>query len=1453
MADKDFVVKNGIVVNTGFAANGTQFSIGATSATSNSVTALPTLISVGNSTVNTNIATSYFSVSNSLNTTYTNMTITGIQAVSPTNTAFLTATGLTTGNTVLNTDGLYVGNSSVNVSVNTVSVALNSTVGGVPVGGVVVNTNQISFGNSVANVVLTKVGSTFATNADNITVLLRSNTAVTTGIGPNVYLNRNSVGAAQAAEQGGIYWRSENSTITYTGTKITATGGLYQDLKLFAQTSIRMTVNAGSKEMFTVTNTYNVGIACTTPSYTFDVNGTTRVTKLLAGDITATTDTAGVRTNGDIYMDNIASTLAYNLYYDTTGPVWRYRQNGPGFAWRSDGVTPVMQLFTAPSGTGGTVATVSAPVTFAANGNVGFGTNTPAYPIDVSSGVALNPTAIRIQPSAHAFSRRAAITLDNWSLLQDSNGDGVKNFAIYGGATPSTKLYIDPNGNISFGTTTGGDFSKFTVWGGKSGLASATAAFVTGGAALGEKADLALYSTFVGGTDSGPRRSADIISGYDGGAWGTEYLSFNVGVNGYANDIKAVTSEKMRIDSVGRVLIGLNSARPNGGLLQSMGEIHANAWDAAGSSSLIAYDWNGTASSPTYASAVVRKWGDSVVADTKLYNAQSINAAGWAEIGAINATSGVSYGTNNNTPAIFGTNGTERMRITADGKIGLGTTIPRDKLVVGGYGTNVVEMGMVGGGAWTAGSATACFNVSDINGNNGDQYDLYIRGIGYGGSPAGNGGVAVNLKSISLQALTTNLGGNLISGGGIHLQYNQLNAGYYNDTDSELAINYAGYNAGTTKWRNTSIYNGKTGLIAQFNGSTSELRCMSINTYRHTYGNYGSFWRNDGTNLWLMLTNSGDQNGSYNDFRPFRVNYGTGAVYIDGTGAGTTISGATTISGNLTLGSSSVAVGLQANSSYGTAGQLLTSNGTATYWSTSANNALYLGGTAAASYQLNSTLAANVATMTANNATYINGNTVVSVMESLRANRSVTGGGTITVDDSGYVFWNYRFIVISSGYGSHFSTNGYFDIDCPTSGTITGVGGATNKTATTAGIPLGSWEALYYILPIGSSNVSIAANYRVVLYSSSLEIPSNWILLCINNPESGNFYFNNGIILKAGQSFAGATFTSANMPSANNASYLGGYAASQTSGVSNRIVQADSSGYIYNTYFNSTDNAITSGVTAIMSKQSDNYYRSASAAAVASFISGQNFNTTGAANSSTYASSSVSNTFTVGTAAYHVANGNFGIGNSTPSSKLSVNGYTYINTTDTNASILFAGTTKGLRIVPQSTGYQIEGVDNTGVASYQPLSIGGSLLQFTVLSVEKMRMSAAGGFSVGTTSDPGAGAIYATGNITAYFSDDRLKTKLGNIVDALNKVKTLNGFNYQPNEIAQAFGYKLKDEVGISAQEVQKVMPSAVVPAPIDENYLTVHYDRLIPLLIEAIKELSNKVESLENQLKGNK
>ena len=108
------------------------------------------------------------------------------------------------------------------------------------------------------------------------------------------------------------------------------------------------------------------------------------------------------------------------------------------------------------------------------------------------------------------------------------------------------------------------------------------------------------------------------------------------------------------------------------------------------------------------------------------------------------------------------------------------------------------------------------------------------------------------------------------------------------------------------------------------------------------------------------------------------------------------------------------------------------------------------------------------------------------------------------------------------------------------------------------------------------------------------------------------------------------------------------------------------------------------------------------------------------------------------------------------------------------------------------------------------------------------------------------GAITATGNITAYFSDDRLKTKLGNIKNALDKVCSLDGFYYEANETAQALGYKPVREVGLSAQSVQKVLPEVIAPAPVDAQYMTMHYERVVPLLVEAIKELRAEIAAMK-------
>lgn len=115
-----------------------------------------------------------------------------------------------------------------------------------------------------------------------------------------------------------------------------------------------------------------------------------------------------------------------------------------------------------------------------------------------------------------------------------------------------------------------------------------------------------------------------------------------------------------------------------------------------------------------------------------------------------------------------------------------------------------------------------------------------------------------------------------------------------------------------------------------------------------------------------------------------------------------------------------------------------------------------------------------------------------------------------------------------------------------------------------------------------------------------------------------------------------------------------------------------------------------------------------------------------------------------------------------------------------------------------------------------------------------------------------ANTISATGDITAFFSDERLKDFIGIIPNATDKVEAINGYYYTANKTAQDLGYSNELQVGVNAQEVQAVLPEVVTKAPIsdvegvDEDYLTVKYEKLVPLLIQAIKEQNQRIKNLE-------
>ena len=116
-------------------------------------------------------------------------------------------------------------------------------------------------------------------------------------------------------------------------------------------------------------------------------------------------------------------------------------------------------------------------------------------------------------------------------------------------------------------------------------------------------------------------------------------------------------------------------------------------------------------------------------------------------------------------------------------------------------------------------------------------------------------------------------------------------------------------------------------------------------------------------------------------------------------------------------------------------------------------------------------------------------------------------------------------------------------------------------------------------------------------------------------------------------------------------------------------------------------------------------------------------------------------------------------------------------------------------------------------------------------------------------------------DIIAYASDKRLKHNIQPIENALSKVKLLTGMTYQWNELGRQHGWEPDMEIreaGVFAQDVQAVLPEAVRLAPFDndkgvsksgENFLTVKYEKIVPLLIEAIKEQQLQIEELKAKL----
>ena len=155
---------------------------------------------------------------------------------------------------------------------------------------------------------------------------------------------------------------------------------------------------------------------------------------------------------------------------------------------------------------------------------------------------------------------------------------------------------------------------------------------------------------------------------------------------------------------------------------------------------------------------------------------------------------------------------------------------------------------------------------------------------------------------------------------------------------------------------------------------------------------------------------------------------------------------------------------------------------------------------------------------------------------------------------------------------------------------------------------------------------------------------------------------------------------------------------------------------------------------------------------------------------------------------------------------------------------------------------QYLGTDGTGRLNFYTLS-GNTTTDFSAKSI-----------GVGNSVTPSGvnGEIRAAGNITAYYSsDERLKENINPIPNALDLVKSINGVEFDWNDeyIEKNGGedgyFTRKHDIGVIAQEIEKVLPEVVGTR--DDGYKAVKYERLVAVLIEAVKELSAEVDRLKN------
>jgi hypothetical protein len=184
-----------------------------------------------------------------------------------------------------------------------------------------------------------------------------------------------------------------------------------------------------------------------------------------------------------------------------------------------------------------------------------------------------------------------------------------------------------------------------------------------------------------------------------------------------------------------------------------------------------------------------------------------------------------------------------------------------------------------------------------------------------------------------------------------------------------------------------------------------------------------------------------------------------------------------------------------------------------------------------------------------------------------------------------------------------------------------------------------------------------------------------------------------------------------------------------------------------------------------------------------------------------------------------------------------------------------------------SSNLKVNGLSNTAISTTLSLQVN-----FGELTDEGFQMVRSGTeyFRVERDAVQGAnnayvkigGVLEVTSDIISLASDRRLKENIIPIDGALDKIDKINGvyFNYTDNARKANPGFGDERQVGLIAQEIQQVLPEVIRFAPFDygvdnksisgENYLTLNYDKVVPLLLQAIKELKCELDEIKKLIK---